>query len=276
MRRRWPVPVLRHIALALICLWSLLPIAVIVLFSLRPARDIFAWPLPLWSAPSFANYVALWQRWPAFWADLGNSLAVTSGATLLAIFASTLAGFGYSRYRGKWLTASAFFTILVRLFPPIVISLPLFPAVNALGLSDTWAVLIVLYAAFYASLGTWVMKATIDQIPRELDEAARIDGASTWGILRHVILRLAAPGMVASGVFVAVYAWNEFLFAFLFTTTRAKTAPLAIAEMIGSAESSDWGVLFAAASVQLLPMLAAVWLAQRYLVAGLAAGSVKG
>ena len=120
------------------------------------------------------------------------------------------------------------------------------------------------------------MKATIDQIPRELDEAARVDGAGTTAILWHVIARLAAPGMVAVGVFVGVYAWNEFLFAFLFTTTVAKTAPLAIAEMIGSAESSDWGVLFAAATVQLVPILIGVWLAQRYVIAGLAAGSVKG
>jgi multiple sugar transport system permease protein len=77
-------------------------------------------------------------------------------------------------------------------------------------------------------------------------------------------------------VFVAVYAWNEFLFAFLFTTARAKTGPLAIAEMKGSVENSDWGVLFAAATVQLVPILLAVWLSQRYLIAGLAAGSVKG
>ncbi len=276
MRRRPHVRALRGLALAAVCIWSLLPIAVVVLFSLRPARDIFAWPLPIFSAPTFDNYIGLWSRWPGFRMQLLNSLIVAGGATILAIAAATLAGFGYSRWRGKWLTASAFFTILVRLFPPIVVSLPLFPLANKLGINDTWLVLILLYATFYASLGTWVMKATIDQIPRELDEAARVDGANTIGILRHVILRLAAPGMVATGVFVAVYAWNEFLFAFLFTTTRAKTGPLAIAEMIGSAESSDWGVLFAAATVQLVPILIAVWLSQRYLIAGLAAGSVKG
>jgi multiple sugar transport system permease protein len=260
----------------MVAIWSLAPVALIVLFSFREPRDIFAWPLPVFTAPSFANYVGLWQRWPDFRGELLNSLAVTVGATLLAMAASLLAGYAYARYRGRFLTASAFLTILVRLFPPIVVSLPLFPVANALGLNDTWTVLILLYASFYVSLGTWIMKATIDQIPTALDEAARVDGAGTLRILRHVILRLAAPGLVATGVFVAVYAWNEFLFAFLFTTTRAKTAPLAISEMIGSVESNDWGVLFAAATVQLVPVLLVVWLAQRYLIAGLAAGSVKG
>ncbi len=276
MRRRATVRWLRHLALLLVLAWSLLPILLIVLFSFREPRDIFAWPLPVFAAPRLVNYIGLWQRWPDFRVELLNSLAVTVGATLLATAASLFAGYAYARYRARLLTASAFLTILVRLFPPIVVSLPLFPLANALGLNDTWTVLILLYASFYVSLGTWIMKATIDQIPHELDEAARVDGAGTPRILRHIVLRLAAPGLVATCVFVAVYAWNEFLFAFLFTTTRAKTAPLAVSEMIGSVESSDWGVLFAAATVQLVPVLLVVFLAQRYLIAGLAAGAVKG
>jgi multiple sugar transport system permease protein len=270
------VRILRHILLLLVCLWSLVPIAVIVLFSVRPPRDIFAWPFPLWSRPTFENYIGLWQRWPEFRGQLFNSFVVTVGAATLTIVVATFAGYAYSRYRSTLLTLSAFWTILVRLFPPIVISLPLFPLANALGLNDTWAVLILLYSTFYISLGIWIMKATIDQIPRELDEAARVDGAGTFAILRHLVARLSTSGMVTTGLFVAVYAWNEFLFAYLFTTTRAVTAPLAVSEMIGSVESSDWGVLFAAATVQLMPVLAAVWFSQRYLIAGLTAGSIKG
>lgn len=267
---------LRHLALAMVLIWSVAPVLVIVLFSFRQPRDIFTWPIAIFSSPTLTNYAGLWRRWPEFRSELVNSMVVTAGATLLTVGASLLAGYGYSRYRGRWLTGSAFLTVLVRLYPPIVISLPLFPAANALGLNDTWTVLILLYASFYVSLGTWIMKATIDQIPRSLDEAARVDGAGVWHVLRHVVMPLAAAGMVAAGVFVAVYAWNEFLFAFLFTTTRAKTAPLAVSEMIGSVESSDWGVLFAACTVQLVPVLAVVWAAQRFLISGLTAGSVKG
>jgi multiple sugar transport system permease protein len=201
---------------------------------------------------------------------------VTAGATVLAVIASAMAGYAYSRFRHRVLAGSAFFLIFIRLIPPIVITLPLFPAVNALGLSDTHLILIVLYATFFVSLGTLVMRTFIDQIPKEIDEAAHIDGATRRQILRKIILPLSAQGMVAVAVFVIVYAWNEFLFAFIFTTTRAKTAPLVISEIIGAVEGVEWGVLFAASTVQLLPVLLFVVLAQRHLVAGLTAGATKG
>ena len=174
------------------------------------------------------------------------------------------------------MTRSALFLILVRLLPPIVITLPLFPIINWLRLNDTHLILIILYATFFVSLGTILMRTFIDQIPRELDEAALVDGADQFTILRRVILPLATQGMLAVAVFVIVFAWNEFLFAFIFTSTRAKTAPLFIAEMIGSFDGVDWGILFAAATVQLLPILIFVVLTQKYLVAGLTAGAIKG
>jgi multiple sugar transport system permease protein len=166
--------------------------------------------------------------------------------------------------------------IVVRLIPPIVCTLPLFPAVNALGLQDTHVLLAVLYATFFVSLGSFVMRAFFDQIPRELDEAAAIDGAGRWTTLLRVIAPLTAPGMLAVAVFVIVYAWNEFLFAFVFTSTRAKTAPLVLSEMMGSMDGVDWGVLFAATTVQLVPVLVFIVLTQKYLVAGLTAGATKG
>jgi multiple sugar transport system permease protein len=157
-----------------------------------------------------------------------------------------------------------------------VLTLPLFPLVNRLGLADTHLVLIILYATFFVSMGSLLMGGFIDQIPRELDEAAVMDGAGTATILFRIIVPLTRPGMLAVAVFVIVYAWNEFLFAFIFTSTRAKTAPLQLSEMISSAEGVDWGVLFAASSVQLAPVLLFVLLTQRYFVAGLSAGAVKG
>ena len=148
--------------------------------------------------------------------------------------------------------------------------------VNALGLNDTHLILIILYATFFVSLGTLVMRTFIDQIPRELDEAASVDGASRSQIIRKIVLPLSAQGMIAVAVFVIVFAWNEFLFAFIFTATRAKTAPLVISEMIGAVEGVEWGVLFAASTVQLIPVLLFVVLAQKHLIAGLTAGATKG
>lgn len=262
--------------MALVLAWSLFPIGLVVVSSFKQDRDIFAIPPRLAFQPTLANYAVLWERWGDFFAGLWNSLIITAGATTLSVGASMLAGYAYSRYRGSALSASAFFLIFVRLFPPIIITLPLFPAVNALGLNDTHVVLVVLYATFFVSLGTLVMRAFIDQIPKELDESAMIDGASRRQIIWKIIFPLAAQGMIAVAVFVIVYAWNEFLFAFIFTTARAKTAPLVVAEMIGAVEGVEWGVLFAASTVQLLPVLLFVILSQKHLVAGLTAGALKG
>ncbi len=267
---------LRGLALLLIIVWSAFPILLVVASSFKPPRDIFVYP-PSWLfSPTLSNYTGLWQRWPDFFTNLINSFVITLGATGVAVLSSTLAGWVYSRYRGRMLTLSAFFMIFIRLIPPIVITLPLFPAVNWLRLNDTHLVLILLYATFFVSLGTMIMKTFIDQIPRELDEAAVVDGATAWQTVTRVVLPLAAQGMIAAGVFVFVYAWNEFLFAFIFTTTRAKTAPLVISEMTGAVDGVEWGVLFAATTLQLVPIVLFVIIAQRYLIAGLTAGATKG
>jgi multiple sugar transport system permease protein len=276
MRRPWPLRILRGVAVAAVVFWSAFPIALVTLSSLKPSREIFVFP-PVWLfSPTFDNYTALWRRWPDFFANLTNSFIVTIGATLLAVLASAMAAYVHSRKRTRWLAGAAFFMIFVRLIPPIVITLPLFPLVNILRLNDTHFVLILLYATFFVSMGTMILKSFVDQIPRELDEAAMIDGAGVWAVFRRVIVPLSTQGMVAVAVFVIVFAWNEFLFAFIFTTTAAKTAPLVLSEMTGAVDGVEWGVLFAATTVQLLPILIFVVLAQKYLIAGLTAGATKG
>ena len=266
---------LRLCALGLVLVWSGFPILLIVVSSFRLPRDIFAAPPRLTFAPTVVNYVNLWQRWPDFFGNLWNSMAVSLGATALTLLVSFLAGYVYSRRRSRALTASAFFMIVVRLLPPIVVTLPLFPAINWLRLNDTKLVLIVLYAAFFVSLGTWIMKAFIDQIPAELEEAAAIDGANTRQTLGRIVLPLSGAGLIAASVFIMVFAWNDFLFAFIFTAVNAKTAPLVISEMVGAIDGVDLGILFAAATLQLIPILAFVMLVQKYLIAGLSAGAVK-
>lgn len=262
-------------ALALIAVWSLGPILLMVAASFRPDREIFD-PQQTSFTLTLVNYRNLVANWGEFFHGLSNSAIVTAGATVLATAASALAGYAYSRLRRRWMAGSIAALILLRLIPPIVLTLPLFPIVNVLGLADTHTVLILLYAAFFVSLGTVVMRSFIDQIPRELDEAAVVDGAGRWQIISRVIAPLAAPGMVAVAIFVVVFAWNDYLFAFIFTADRAKTAPLVLAEMTGAIDGIEWGVLFAATTLHLLPVLVFVVLAQRRLVEGLTAGSTKG
>lgn len=263
-------------AAALAIGWSVFPIAMVVLSSFKPQRDIFAIPPQLVFAPTLENYRRLLQEWPAFLPDMANSLVVTVGATLLTVVTSTLAGYVYARFQGRALALSAFFMVLVRMLPPIVVTLPLFPLFSWLHLTDTHLVLVLMYAAFFVSLATWIMRAFIDQVPRELEEAAVVDGAGLGQVLRMVVLPLVLNGVIAASLFVIVFAWNEFVFALIFTTRVARTAPLVMSEMLSTTDGVDWGVLFAAATIQLAPILAFILAAQRYVIAGLTAGAVKG
>lgn len=266
----------KTLAVAAILTWSLLPIAFIVISSFKPGQDIFAVPPKYLFTPTVRHFTELWNSWGVFFQGLANSAIITAGAAALAIIASSCAGYVYSRHKSRLLDASVLGLIIVRLIPPIVVTLPLFPIVNRLGINDTHFVLVVLYATFFVSLGTILMRTFMDQIPRDLDEAAQIDGASRMTILWRIIVPLAMPGVLAVAVFVVVYSWNEFLFAFIFTATRAKTAPLVISEMIGSIDGVDWGILFAASTGQLVPVLLFVVFMNRYLIAGLTAGATKG
>jgi len=266
---------IRWALVALALLWSAFPIALVVLSSFKPPREIFAVPPSLVFAPTLDNYEVLWREHGAFFRALASSLTVTLGTTLLVIAASTLAGYVYARQRNRFLSGTAFGLLAARMLPPIIITVPLFPALNALRLNDTHTLLVLLYAAFYVSLGTWIMRSFVAKLPVELEEAAAVDGAGPGAILWRVVLPLVVPGIIAVAIFVVVFAWNEYVFALIFTTRNAKTAPVVIGEMLGTVEGVQWGVIFAAATVQLVPVLALVVALQRYLVAGLTAGAVK-
>ena len=276
MRSSLAAKCIRSLLAALAVAWSAFPILLVVLSSFKEGHRIFETPPSFVFSPTLEHYVRLWEKWPDFFANMANSLIVTVGATLLTVATATLGGYVHARYRSRILTGAAFAMIVVRMLPPIVVTLPLFPVVNWLRIHDTLLLLVAIYATFFVSLGTWIMKAFIERIPRELEEAAFVDGAGLRQILLRVILPLSANGVFASSVFVLVYSWNEYFFALIFTTRDAKTAPLVISEILSTVEGVDWGLLFAAATLQLLPIVVFVIAAQRYVVAGLAAGSVKG
>jgi multiple sugar transport system permease protein len=276
MRSSLAARTVRALLATLAVAWSVFPILLVVLSSFKEGHRIFETPPSFVFSSTLEHYVRLWEKWPDFFSNMLNSLIVTVGATLLTVATATLGGYVHARYRSRLLTGTAFMMILVRMLPPIVVTLPLFPAVNWLRIHDTHLLLVVIYATFFVSLATWIMKAFIERIPRELEEAAFVDGAGLRQILLRVILPLSANGVFAASVFVLVYSWNEYFFALIFTTRSAKTAPLVISEILSTVEGVDWGLLFAAATLQLLPIVVFVVAAQRYVVAGLAAGSVKG
>jgi len=256
--------------------WSAVPIYLIVASSLKAPVDLFEFPPRVLWHPVATSYRTLWTDWPEFFRALNTSAVVALSAAALTVALAAPAGWAYSRRRGRALASTALLLLAARMFPPIVITIPLYPIVQRLGLADHAAVLIVLYTAFYVSLATWLVKSFVDEIPVEVEEAARVDGCGTTQMLARVTLPLAAPGLAATFILALVFAWNEYLFAFLFTATRTKTAPVVLSEMLGSATGVEWGPLFAATTIQLVPMLVVVWLVQGALLRGMTAGAVKG
>lgn len=254
------------------------PIALMVLSSFKLEKDIFTFVPKLVFEPVPDHYQRLLREWPTFFAALGNSALVTVAAAALVVATSLPAAYAYSRLARGGVTLTALFLIGVRMFPPIIITVPLFPIFTELGLIDTPIVLILVYAAFQVSMSVLLLKAFIDGVPRELEEAAWIDGCSrTQGFVRIVAPNIV-PGLIASVIFVALFAWNDFLFALIFTGTSAKTAPVLVAELLGSVGiwDVDWGMVFAAATIQLLPMLLFVWIIQQPMLRGFMTGALKG
>jgi multiple sugar transport system permease protein len=268
--------IFQMIMVCIIFLWSAFPILFVVVSSLKRQRDIFRFPPDIFVKPIINNYINLWRQWSDYFITIKNSVIIALGATLLAAAISFFAGYAYSRFSNKFLAASAIYMIAIRLLPPIVISLPLFPVVNYFGINDRHITLILIHTACWVSLYSMIMKNFIDEIPKELDDACAIDGASSLQTVFKVILPLSTQGIASGGVFVFVFSWNEFLFSMIFSTRIARTTPLIISEIMGAIDGVDWGVLFAAVTIQLVPVVVLILCAQKLLVAGLTAGSVKG
>lgn len=262
--------------LAVAVLWSVFPIFFMVSGAFKPPSRIWSYPPTLIAAPTLENLAAITRFYPAFWAHLMNSAVVTVSAAAVTILLALAAAFVFSRLRHGWLRFPALLMILVRMFPPIIVIIPLFPAMNALGLLDTLTPLIVAAVAFSVSIATLLLKTFIDDIPIELEEAALIDGCSRLRAFVTITVPLITPAICAITLIVAIGAWNEYLFPLIFTSSAARTAPVTIALALAAEDGVSWGVLMAMATIHLLPPLILVTLLHRQLVTVMTMGAVKG
>lgn len=272
-----PKTVLGVAALTLVAIWSLAPLFFIVTSSLKRPIDIFAWPPQLVpTSPTLRNFADLFADRPEFAIGLRNSLLVAVGTTALALVVSMSAAFAFSRFPNRVNTIGGIGAIAMRMFPPIIVSIPLYPILITLGLENSLAVLLTLYATLESTVLTWQMKAFLDAIPRELDEAAYIDGATHAQFFWRIVVPVARPVIATGAVMAALYAWNEFQFGLLFLSGTNRTAPVVIGGLTHSLTGVAWGQVFAASVVQFLPALVFLLLVQRALVKGVTAGAVKG
>lgn len=256
--------------------YALLPVAWLTSLSLKPSGDLTDqrfFP----RAISLEHYAAVFRD-PQFPAALGNSLGIGLIATLISVALATLAAYAIVRLRFPGRQAILVGALAVAMFPPIAIIGPLFDLWRLLGLFDTWLGLIIPYITLTLPLAIWTISAFFRELPWELEQAARVDGATRLGAFRHVILPLVAPGVFASAILVFIFAWNDFLFAAALTsTTSSRTVPAAIAFFTGASRfEQPTGSIAAASVIVTIPVVVLILLFQRRIVAGLTAGAVKG
>lgn len=264
--------------------WILLVIALVWAFFpvLYTAINSFKLPLHIWDYPpsfvgqySLVNYRDLAVKWPRYFTNLKNSLIVTAGTAAVVLFCSIFAAYALSRFKHSLVRLSALSIIIIRMVPPIVITIPLFPVFNSWGLIDRPITLIILYSAFMVSLTTLMMKTFVDDVPVVLEEAAIIDGCSRLQAFLKITVPLSAPGVVAVIIFTSIFAWNEYLFAFIFCGSETATAPLVLSEFMGAIMGVQWGMLLAATIIHLIPMLVLTWIVQKYLIKGMGFSALK-
>jgi len=207
-----------------------------------------------------------------------NSIVVSVGASSLAILIGSLAAYGLSRFRYRFgfmrNSDISFFFLSQLILPPVVLALPFLILYKELALLDTKIGLIVLYTLTVLPIVIWIMRDQFDTIPIELDEAAQVDGLSSWGAFIKVILPISLPGIVAAFLLALVLTWNEYFFAALLTSSNAKTLPVMVASQTGS-QGINWWSMAALSTASIMPLLVVCVLLERYVIKGMAAGSVK-
>ena len=292
-RGRHGTALTRPLIYAALIFWafvSLFPIYWTITTSLKTAVDVTHGHLVPW-----VDFAPDWKGWRSlglspdtifatstvrdeFLRRFINSVVTALGASLLALLLGSLAAYGLSRfdYRFFWLRNKdiSFFFVSQLILPPVVLALPFLVLYKALALLDSVIGLILLYTLTVLPIVIWIMRDQFDSVPRELDEAALIDGLSSWGVFLRIVVPIALPGMVAAFILSLILCWNEYFFAALLTSTNAKTLPVMVASQTGS-QGINWWSMAALSTAAISPLVVIGIVLERYIIKGLTAGAVK-
>jgi multiple sugar transport system permease protein len=289
----------------LYALITMLPLAWIMLTGFKSPADAISYPPKMVFEPTLEGYVNLFttrtrqtqdflaSNPPENWADeivrqydmvivgpskfgerFMNSVIIGFGSTFLSVFLGTLAAYAFSRFKIPLADDLLFFILSTRMMPPIAVAIPIFLMYRNIGLSDTHLGMILLYTAVNISLAVWLLKGFIDEIPREYEEAALIDGYTRFQAFYKVVLPQAATGIASTAIFCLIFAWNEYAFAVLLTSATAQTAPPFIPTIIGVG-GLDWPAVAAGATIFLLPVMIFTILLRKHLLRGITFGAVR-
>lgn len=280
--RQWTVGkvlnrILFWILVVIIIIYTVFPFVWAVLSSIKPNPELFATPVQYW--PSYIN-MAFYEYVLAngdFLRALRNSVIVSFSTVAISLALGSIAAYAMGRlnFRGK--TPVLYLILSMTMFPQIAILGSLFQIISAAGLFDRLPALIIAYLTFTLPFTVWVLTSFFKAMPGELEEAAMVDGATPFQAFWRILLPLAAPGLVTTGLLAFIAAWNEYLYALTFTQTRARTVQPAIASFSGNTQFElPWGNILAASVLVTLPLVVLVLIFQRKILAGLTAGAVKG
>ena len=267
---------LRYVALALALLVALFPFWWLLVTSFKRPVDIFAGASLVPQHPTSENYSRLFGAYH-MGQFLENSLIVVTVAVFASLVIGTLAAYALARYRLPWgmNETSLVGALLVRTLPAILLVIPLYITLSKQGLLNTRLGLIIVYGGLNTSFVIWMMQSFFQEIPRDIEEAAMVDGDSRLRALRKVVVPLAAPGIAATAIFSVITTYNDFLLALTLTSTPdAQTVPVGVSTLIGKIQI-EWGPMAAAGVIGALPIMIFAIVVQRHFVRGLTLGAVK-
>jgi multiple sugar transport system permease protein len=258
----------------LVVLFAIAPYAWMILTSIKPQAELSIWPVQyLPREGTLQHYRDLISR-TSFAGNLANSMVIACGSALIGLAVSIPAAYAFSRFRfrGRRQLMTGF--LVINMFPIVLLIIPLFLLMRTLGLIDTFFGVILGHSTFAIPFAIWMLTSYFNAIPKDLDEAAMIDGASRFETIRFVVLPLVMPGVVTAGIYIFITSWNEYLFAMMLSGQAVRTVTVALQLFIGEF-TIQWGLLTAGGTLIALPVTILFLLVQKRLVGGLTAGAVK-
>ncbi|MBX3598243.1 MAG: carbohydrate ABC transporter permease [Rhizobiaceae bacterium] len=271
-------PLTRHrrlkVAFAvLVVLTWLLPVYWLLNVALKTQAQLYVAEPSFIFTPTLENFSLAINRFGILWNAL-NSFIIAAGSTALTLVFATLLVYGLTRFRFRLRNPILIWILNLRMLPPIVIVIPYYIVYSRVGLIDTHIGMIIAYLPLTLPLAVWLLYGFALEMPKSIDEAARIDGANRWQVFRDMMLPLMKPAIAVAGTFCFLEVWNEFTLALILTGGRTKTVPIGMSQFL-TEHSIEWGPMAAAALMLLIPLLAVTYFLQRSLVRGLTLGAVR-
>jgi multiple sugar transport system permease protein len=273
---RWFYALVRIAVMLVLLFITLMPLYWVIITSVKPDAEVLSKDIRLLPSRFTLDHYRRVFESRDLTLFLKNSIIAAVGSTMLSVSTASLAAYAFARFKypGNLANSVRMWILSTRFVPPFAIVLPLFLLFRDYNLLDTRQGLIIAHTLFSLPFVLWLLQSSFEELPYEIEEAALIDGCSRLTAFLYVVIPLATPAIAASAIFAMVLSWNEFLFALLFTYSKATTLPVLVSQFLTD-RSLQWGEIAASSTVAIVPVLIFMLFAQRYLVRGLTMGAVK-